>query len=76
MKGPSRRELSVAGLRSTGDLLVATQPLSKVLPPTWVAPRQGGYMEVAPRPAERQSGAGARRVMENVRNTDSCALNN
>ena len=27
----SRRELSVAGLRSTGDLLVATQPLSKVL---------------------------------------------
>ena len=35
----SRRELSVAGLRSTGDLLVATQPLGKPLvrstgPPT------------------------------------------
>ena len=28
-------------------------------------------MKVAPRPAERQNGAGARRVMENVRNTDS-----
>ena len=33
-------------------------------------------MKVAPRFTERQNGAGTRRVMENVRNTDSCALNN
>ena len=38
----SRRELSVAGLRSTGDLLVATQPLSKALPPFMAVPPEGG----------------------------------
>ena len=32
-------------------------------------------MKVAPRFTERQNGAGTRRVMEIVRNTDSCALN-
>ena len=38
----SRRELSVAGLRSTGDLLVATQPLGKVLLSFRAIARQGG----------------------------------
>ena len=38
----SRRELSVAGLRSTGDLLVATQPLGKALVLALVPPWQGG----------------------------------